>query len=293
VNDHDLADYGEVNNLLECVRSYTHEVASLNAANVFNLRFVAELLDKREPNKAEQLRKTTRELTERIKRLYVSGKGYWRCKQPDESSQEVRHCYDLLTVLNTIPNELSKQQKEEMAKFFKEELQTPTWMHALSPEDNDAVTSVRPDHQWTGAYTAWPAMVVKGLCRIGKHKLALQWLEGLAQTAKQGPFGQAHMVESAAAPEGGARKAPSDFPYMSDWACVSNGSYVGMVIESLFGVNATLFDGITANPRLSTLDPAAKLKNLRYQGSNYSIDHTGIIKAGIIRPGIIKQYDRY
>jgi len=44
-----------------------------------------------------------------------------------------------------------------MAKFFKEELQTPTWMHALSPKNNDAVTSVRPDHQWTGAYTAWPA----------------------------------------------------------------------------------------------------------------------------------------
>jgi len=116
------------------------------------------------------------------------------------------------------------------------------------------------------------------------------------------------MVESAAAPEGGGtRKAPSDFPYMSDWACVSNGSYVGMVIESLFDVNATLFDvnatlfdvnatlfdGNTANPRLSTFDPAAKLKNLRYQGSNYSIDHTGIIKAGIIRPIIIKQYDRY
>jgi len=277
VNNHGLADYGGANNLLECVQTYTHEVASLNAANVFNLRFIAKLIEKREPNKAKQLGETARELVKRVKRLYISGKGYWGCKQPDGSLREVRHCYDFLTISNTIPNELSRQQKEEMIKFFKEELQTPTWMHALSQRDGDATTSIRPDHQWTGAYTAWPAMTVEGLCRIGKHKLALQWLEGLARTAKQGPFGQAHMVEPAMASEGGgARKAPSDFPYISDWACVSNGSYVDMIIESLFGVNATLFDGVTATPRFDTLDPDAKLKNLHYQGSNYSIDQTGI-----------------
>ena len=36
-----LADYGGVNNLLECVSSYVHEVAALNAANVWNLRTAA------------------------------------------------------------------------------------------------------------------------------------------------------------------------------------------------------------------------------------------------------------
>src|SRR3546814_16155193 len=40
-----LADYGEIDNLLECVSSYTHEVASLNAANVWSMRTVADLLD--------------------------------------------------------------------------------------------------------------------------------------------------------------------------------------------------------------------------------------------------------
>ena len=39
-----LADYGGLNNLLECVNTYLHEVASLNAANVFNLRIVAEIM---------------------------------------------------------------------------------------------------------------------------------------------------------------------------------------------------------------------------------------------------------
>ena len=41
-----LADYGEIDNLLECVSSYTHEVASLNAANVWCLRTVASLLER-------------------------------------------------------------------------------------------------------------------------------------------------------------------------------------------------------------------------------------------------------
>lgn len=37
-NKHGLADYGGVTNLLEAVSSYVHEVAGLNAANVYNLR---------------------------------------------------------------------------------------------------------------------------------------------------------------------------------------------------------------------------------------------------------------
>ena len=40
-----LSDYGGLNNLLECVNTYLHEVASLNAANVYNLRFAAELAE--------------------------------------------------------------------------------------------------------------------------------------------------------------------------------------------------------------------------------------------------------
>src|SRR5207245_2738579 len=40
---HGLADYGEMDNLLECVSSYTHEVASFNATNVWALRAAAEI----------------------------------------------------------------------------------------------------------------------------------------------------------------------------------------------------------------------------------------------------------
>ena len=40
-----LADYGGIDNLLECVPGYTHEVASLNAANVWCLRQAAEIAE--------------------------------------------------------------------------------------------------------------------------------------------------------------------------------------------------------------------------------------------------------
>ena len=44
--EHALADYGGIDNLLECVSSYVHEVASFNAANVWCLRVAAEVADR-------------------------------------------------------------------------------------------------------------------------------------------------------------------------------------------------------------------------------------------------------
>ena len=41
-----LADYGHVDNLLECVPSYVHEVVSLNAANVWMMRSMADGMDR-------------------------------------------------------------------------------------------------------------------------------------------------------------------------------------------------------------------------------------------------------
>ena len=80
-----------------------HEVAGLNAANVFNLRFVAELLDyKGQKEKATALRQEAVELGKRVNELYVDGKGVWRCRLPDGSYNEVHHCYDFGTTLTTI-----------------------------------------------------------------------------------------------------------------------------------------------------------------------------------------------
>jgi hypothetical protein len=164
-----------------------------------------------------------------------------------------------------------------MVDFFRRELKTDAWMHALSCDDDDAIFSVRPDHQWTGAYPAWPALAVTGLYRVGEVDLAFEWLKGLARSANQGPFGQAHFAESVVEPEAdGARKAPPDFPYITDWTCSSNGSWCNVIIESIFGVNATLNRGISADPKFGKFDRDARLRNLRYQGRTYDVTMDGV-----------------
>ena len=275
---HGLADYGELNNLLECVNTYLHEVASLNAANVFNLRTAAELLVMRgEERRGRELLMEAERLVIEVRKLYATGRGFWHARFPDGRLVECRHAYDFITVLNTIAEDLTEQEQSEMTSFWQRELRTPTWMHALAPDDDDAMFSVRPDHQWTGAYPAWPPQAVTGLYRIGRGDLAFKWLKGLARSANQGPFGQAHFVEGAIDPEdGGARKAPPDWPYIVDWTCSSNGAWCNTIVESIFGVRATFKDGISAAPRFGEFDPKAVLRNISYQGKQYTVTGAGL-----------------
>jgi hypothetical protein len=273
-----LADYGGINNPLECGSTYIHEVASLNAGNVFNMRTGSEILSMFGDKKAAaELLKEADELIPQIQKLYVDGKGYWNTRFPDGSLVEVRHCYDFITILNNISGDLTAKQKEEMTQFFIRELQSPTWLHALSPGDDNAIFSVRPDHQWNGAYPAWPAQAATGLYKIGRHELAFSWLKGLARSANQGPFGQAHFVETAVASEsGGAIKSSPEGPYLCDWTVSSSGSWTNIIIESIFGVNATLQNGISAEPVFGSFDPKAELKNLNYQGKMYNVNKNGL-----------------
>jgi hypothetical protein len=114
------------------------------------------------------------------------------------------------------------------------------------------------------------------LYKIGKVDLAFDWLKGLARSANQGPFGQAHFCESVVAPEaGGAIKAPSDFPYINDWTCSSVGAWCNIIIESIFGVRAGL-QSIDARPQFGKFDPNAVLRGLRWQGKNYTATRHGL-----------------
>jgi hypothetical protein len=273
-----LGDYGKLDSLLEVVSTYVHEVAAMNAGNVYGMRLVASLLERRGDSvRAAQLRVEAQELAARINRLlYVDGRGWWRCGEPDGTYNEVRHCYDLLTILDTMFDDLSEKQKKEMSHFFWSELYTPLWMHALSPGDADATWNVRADHSWLGAYTAWPSMTAKGLYRIDPSARVAAWVKGLATSANQGPIGQAHIVETVFPTEnGGAYKCPMDQPYGNDWCEVSGGSYVDLVIDSIFGANLTLFDGLQVHSRLVDFDPAAKLLNINYQGKSLAITQHG------------------
>jgi hypothetical protein len=227
-----LADYGEINNLLECVSTYTHEVASLNAANIWSMRAVAGLLDQvGQADAARELRAQASDLVPAILALYVPGAGYFGARQPGGTVIPVRHCYDFNIVGSLIGGDLPEPMRAEMVAFFQRELMTENWMHALSPWDPDASFSLRPDHQWNGAYPAWPADAARALVALGARPVALAWAEGLARTANQGPPGQAHFVEEAwPAIGGGARKAPPQLPYINDWACSSAGAWVEMVL---------------------------------------------------------------
>ncbi len=281
---HGLGDYGGMQNLLEVVSTYVHEVAGMNAGNVFSMRFVAQLLEKHGDSlRAAQLRREAKALADRInRRLYVQGKGYWKCELPDGTFNKVRHCYDLLSMLDNMFADLSANQKKEMSDFFWRELHDPLWMHALSPKDADATWNIRPDHSWLGAYAGWPPMTAKGLYKIDDSQRVAEWLKGLAKAGNQGPFGQAHFVETVWPPaHGGATKCPEDAPYLTDWACIAGGCFVDMVMESVFGINLTLDDGIKATPRVDDFDPGATLVNLNYQGTNYSLTRAGVEKGPI------------
>ena len=279
LNKHGLADYGGVTNLLEAVSSYVHEVAGLNAANVHNLRFAAELAEfKGDGRKAASYRSEADELGRRVLELYVPGKGIWKCRLPDGSYNEVHHCYDFGTTLMNIGDMMSSTQKREIVDFFKRELQTPTWMRALSTRDLDVTFSIRPDHQWTGAYCSWPALALSGLYAAGAVEVAFEWIKGLAKTSMQGPYAQAHFTENFYTPEsnGAATKSPSDQPYINDWSCVSGCNYLEPIVDRIFGIEAGLFTNITAKPQFGRLDPTAQLRNINYQGKSYVAGKNGI-----------------
>jgi hypothetical protein len=279
---HGLADYGEIDNLLECVSSYVHEVASLNAANVWCLRVAADVAELRgDGADAALLRARAEALVGEVQRLYVEGSGHWAARQPDGRLVGVRHCYDFNTVAFAMARDLPPRQRAEMVAFFEAELQTPTWMRALSAADPNAAYSIRPDHQWNGAYTAWPADAAKALIELGRADVAAAWLPGLARSANQGPFGQAHFVEGVvdAGDRPGAPKSPPQDPYLIDWACSSGGAYVELVIQGLFGVDVGLAGSPRATPRLDGVDPGAALRNLVIAGRAYDVTPDGLAPA--------------
>jgi hypothetical protein len=280
---HGFGDYGKIENLLEVVSTYLHETAGMNAGNVSSMRFVADLLGHRgESDRPSQLRADATDLAKRInQKLYMPGKGWWKCGQPDGSFVEVRHCYDFLAVLDNMASDLTNSQKEEMSRFFWEELHSEYWMRALSPNDADATWNIRPDHSWLGAYAAWPPATAKGLFKIDPSARVAAWVKNLAKAGNQGPIGQAHFVETVFPLEDGAAyKCPNDAPYINDWCCIAGGGFTDLVIDTIFGANLTLFDGIKIQPRLKDFDANARLVNLRYQSKKYAISERGAAVTG-------------
>lgn len=273
-----LADYGNIENLLEVVSTYLHEVAGMNAGNVSGMRFVADLLERRgDSARAKELRSKSTQLAERINRLlYVEGGGWWRAGQLDGTFNEVRHCYDFLAVAVNMGGDLSKEQKMQMTQFFWTELRTGKWMRALASGDPDATWNIRPDHSCLGAYASWPPMCAKALYRLGMpaNQIAA-WLREVAKAGNQGPIGQAHFIEDVFPPlKGGAFKCPNDPPYINEWCCIAGGAFTDLVLDTIFGVNVAV-DSLEVDSRLRQFDTKAELRGFRHREKQYVISMEG------------------
>ncbi len=196
-----LTDYGSYENVLECVSTYEHRIASFNALNVAGMRFVAGLFGD------DKLAAAADRLAREVVALYEDGP--FACLQPDGERRVVRTILDFNYAGRCLTDDLPQAVRRGMVAFFERELRTDNWLHALSPRDPNALTrflptfqTFRADHQATGSYDAWPARAASVLLRFGEHDLAREWLLALQELTGEGPFGQAHFIH-----DDGVRKA--------------------------------------------------------------------------------------
>ena len=73
---------------------------------------------------------------------------------------------------------------------------------------------------------------------------------------------------------GGACKCPLELFDMY-WCKCSGGSYIDLIIESIFGADLTLYDGLHVKSRVADFDLAAELRNVSYQGKSPTITRQG------------------
>ncbi len=224
-----LTDYGAYENVLECVSTYEHAIASFNALNVQGMRFVAELLGDR------SLAREADELAAAVVDLYEGGP--FACVQPDGSRRVARTILDFVYVGRCMTADLPDPVKKGMVAFFEKELQTSDWLRALSLEDPDATTrflpsfqTFRADHQATGSYDGWPGRAASVLLRFGERPKAEAWLRRLQETTREGPFGQAHLIH-----DDGARKA--SFFNGNCYFNASGSAYASMLLDD-FGTGS-------------------------------------------------------
>ncbi len=252
-----VADYGHVDNLLECVPSYVHEVVSLNAANVWMMRSLAEGMD-RAGDRAEgdRWRHEADELASRLLDRYVPGEGVWAVVDTDGVRRPVRHCYDFICSTRFLPDRLDHPTRSEMLAFVESELVTDHWMRALSLTDRTAAASDRPDHGPYGAFDAWPAMAAEGMLLIGAPEAALDLLRRSASATREGPFGQAYELYG---PDRDTPHAPIRIAQRG--SCLREGSgggaFAETVVAGLFGFR----------PDLSGSDPFVDLGPMDFEGT--------------------------
>ena len=253
-----LADYGENTNLLECVPTYTHKVASLNAANAWMMRQAALVLEGLGNNQteAERLRQSADNVSSLVRtKLYVPPSklgdnatgGYWQCEQPGGQVVPVRHVIDFNTAGAALHEDLTAAQRGEMVAFMRRELQTPHWMRALSLQDlslrTPSANSNRKDHGPLGAYDGWLGETIHTLSLFGEYGVALDMVRSMAAAYSDGPGGQAHQVftpQAAASEETRQARPPLKAAADQQFFEMSGAVTANRIITGLFGVDPPL-----------------------------------------------------
>ncbi len=190
-----LTDYGECQNILECVSTYEHSIAAFNALNVAGMRFLADLTGEQEYARQADA------LARQVLSLYAGGP--FACLQPDGSRRIVKTILDFNYVGRFMAADLPDDVKAGMLRYFEAELQTEDWLYALAPTDPDALTphlpkfqTFRADHQATGSYDGWPARAACVLARFGQKRKAIDWMLRIQELTREGPFGQARYIHA-------------------------------------------------------------------------------------------------
>jgi len=122
----------------------------------------------------------------------------------------------------------------EMVEFVERELLTETWMRAMSPRDQAAEKSDRPDHGPLGAYDAWPAFTAEIMCMLGAWQPGVKILTDTQAALYEGVYGQSREFY-------GENRMKRDSPVRIAMrgACmresVGGGAFAEMIIGTLFG----------------------------------------------------------
>lgn len=276
-----LADYGSETNLLECVPTYVHKVAALNAANSWMMRSCAVLATLRgDQRRADELRGLAANVSAAVRhKLYVGasaqgGGGFFAAEQPDGSLTPVRHVIDFISVATSIPQDLSPTQRVEMLGFVKRELLTEHWMRALSLSDvsllHPSANSDRKDHGPLGAYDGWPGETIEAFAALGDYAAALKLVQSMAAAYHDGPGGQAHQVFTNR--EGKTLQPVAKAAADQQWYELAGSVTANRVISALFGVQPPLDDELPPAGRLDDDDDDGDDKAAAAPGSSFLHD---------------------
>jgi hypothetical protein len=202
-----LADYGGAPNLLECVPTYIHRVAAVNAGNAWMGQAWADVAEAwaGDASTAASLRAGADCVAaDVLARLYLPGTGYFAAEQLNGTAIPVRHVMDHVYTtlyLGVVGGSadggaggaayIPAADAADMGAFVRDELIVPHWMRALSLNDSAAPLSNRSDHGPSGAYAGWPSLTARAMGVRRDYAGALAFLNDTAFVATLGPYGQA------------------------------------------------------------------------------------------------------